>query len=139
MSVVYRLLAYLTVGLHVLIGIIALGGAPLSLFNPWLAVVHVPLALWVIAAHWMGWTCPLTPVENYFWRAAGGSGYEGTFLNRYVFPAVDTTHGNRRRARSISVAVLIINVVFYAAVAISYANAPRVWQPPATNPSSNSR
>jgi hypothetical protein len=138
-ATLYRTLAYLTIGLHALTGIVALGGAPLSLISPWFALIHVPLAIWVVAAHWNGWDCPLTLLEKYFWRAAGTSSYEGTFVARYLFPAMDTTHVGRRQSRSIGVAAAIINIVLYAAVIISYAKAPRVWQPPTTIPSSNSR
>jgi hypothetical protein len=138
-ATLYHVLAYLTIALHALFGLITLGGSLLSLVSPWFALVHVPLALWVVAAHWNGWDCPLTLLEKYFWRASGSSSYEGTFVARYLFPVMDTTHAGRRQSRSIGVAAAIINVVFYAAVVISYANGPRVWQPPTTMPSSISR
>jgi hypothetical protein len=117
---IYKCFAYLVVGFHAIVAVVALAGALLALFNPWLALLHVPLALWVVVAHWMGWTCPLTPLENYLWRAAGSEGYAGTFLSRYVLPAIDTEHESRRQGRSIGLATGLINLALYAAVIVHY-------------------
>lgn len=81
---VYRRLADLVVVLHALIGLFFLFGAFLCWQYAWVALIHVPLAVWVSAAFIMGWTCPLTPLENYLRNAAGDQGYDGSFVDHYL-------------------------------------------------------
>lgn len=82
--VLYRRLADSVVILHCLIGVFFLLGAFLARHHPWIALIHVPLAVWVSAAYMMGWTCPLTPLENRLREAAGSRGYEGSFVDHYL-------------------------------------------------------
>ena len=79
----YRRLADIVVLVHCLVGAFFLGGAFLAWLFPWIALIHIPLAVWVSAAFIMGWTCPLTPLENRLRKAAGNSGYEGSFVDHY--------------------------------------------------------
>jgi uncharacterized protein DUF2784 len=58
-----RRLADLVVVIHALTAVFFFFGGLLALGLPWLALMHLPLAAWVIAAFIMGWTCPLTPLE----------------------------------------------------------------------------
>jgi hypothetical protein len=80
----YRRLADVVVVIHVLIAIFFfLGGIP-AMDQPWIALLHLPLSIWVSAAYLMGWTCPLTPLENSLRRAAGERGYHGSFIDHYL-------------------------------------------------------
>ena len=50
---------------------------------PWM---HLPVLAWAVAIEWIGWTCPLTPLENALRRAAGDAGYAGGFVEHYLLP-----------------------------------------------------
>jgi hypothetical protein len=53
-----------------------------------LAWVHIPAAAWGALIEFMGWICPLTPLEVSLRRAAGGAGYEGGFIAHYITPII---------------------------------------------------
>src|SRR3972149_8673446 len=56
-----------------------------------IAWAHVPAALWGAIIEFMGWVCPLTPLENHFRRLAGEGGDQGGFIEHYVIPALTPT------------------------------------------------
>jgi hypothetical protein len=82
--VLYRRLADFVVVIHWLAGGFFLFGAFFAREHPWIALVHIPLAIWISAAFIMGWTCPLTPLENRLRKAAGERGYQGNFVDHYL-------------------------------------------------------
>jgi hypothetical protein len=82
--VLHRWLADLVVVIHCLVGVFFLLGAFLAWRFPWVALFHIPLAIWVTAAFLLGWTCPLTPLENRLRRLAGEQGYDGSFVDHYL-------------------------------------------------------
>lgn len=81
---VCRRLADLVVVLHVLIVLFLFYGPFMSMKDAWVALFHIPLAVWVTVALIMNLTCPLTPLENYLRKAAGVQGYEGSFVDHYL-------------------------------------------------------
>lgn len=75
------------------------------------AWVHVPAALWGALIEFMGWVCPLTPLENRFRAVAGDAGYQGGFIERYLIPVMypeDWTLGLRIVLGSLVVAVNLV-------------------------------
>ena len=52
----------------------------------WRAVlwVQIPAAVYALAIVVVGFTCPLTPLEQHFRSLAGEAGYEGGFVDRYI-------------------------------------------------------
>jgi hypothetical protein len=109
----YRVLADTLVAIHVaFVAFVVLGGF-LALRWRRLAWFHVPAALWGAIIEFMGWLCPLTPLENHFRRLAGDGGYQGGFIEHYVIPAlypVDYTLGLRI---TLAVIVVALNGVAY--------------------------
>lgn len=81
---IYRLLADLTVLLHAGFVLFVIGGGLLVLWRRRVAWLHLPAALYGAAIELFGWTCPLTPLEVRFRRAAGRAGYAGGFIDHYV-------------------------------------------------------
>src|ERR671910_542296 len=79
-----RLLADLVMLVHALVAVFFLLGGALAHFDHWVGLFHFPLAAWVCSAYIMGWTCPLTPLENHYRKAAGEQGYEGSFIEHYL-------------------------------------------------------
>jgi hypothetical protein len=85
---VFRLAADAVVLLHLaFIAFILLGGF-LALRWPWVALIHLPLAIWGVLVQWMSWICPLTPLENSLRSLAGAPRYEGGFVEHYILPAL---------------------------------------------------
>lgn len=62
---------------------VVLGGLTV-LWRGWMAVLHVPCALYGVAIELFGWICPLTPLEQDLRRQAGAGGYEGGFVDHYI-------------------------------------------------------
>lgn len=45
---------------------------------------HAPAVAWGIASITIGFTCPLTPLEEELRRRAGEQGYRGGFVDHYI-------------------------------------------------------
>ena len=81
---IYRRLADLVVAVHALIVVFFLCGGLLSWRHPWIALFHIPLAVWVTTVFLVDIPCPLTPLENRLRKAAGQQGYETSFVDHYL-------------------------------------------------------
>jgi len=61
----------------------------------------------------LGWICPLTPLENRWRTLAGEEGYAGGFVEHYIIPIV-YPHGLTRDVQIIlGTAVLFLNITAY--------------------------
>jgi len=81
-----------------------------------LAWLHIPAALWGAAIEIGGWLCPLTYLENYLRRLGGGTGYGGTFIERYLVPILYPPGLSRHTQLLSGAAVLLLNVAIYASL-----------------------
>jgi hypothetical protein len=82
--VVYRIAADAVVMVHAgFILFVAIGGV-FAWRWPRLLWLHVPAVAWGIGIVAIGVRCPLTPLERRLRRLAGGQGYEGGFVDRYI-------------------------------------------------------
>ena len=108
-----RLLADVLVGLHFGFVVFVVAGGFLAWRWPRTAWVHVPVALWGALIEFMGWICPLTPLENDLRRAAGEAGYAGGFIEHYVIPVVYPAGLTREIQLALGVAVVVMNAVAY--------------------------
>jgi len=111
--VLYRLLADALVVLHLaFVAFVVLGGFCALRWRR-LAWIHVPAALWGAIIEFMGWICPLTPLEIHFRHLAGEGGFQGGFIEHYLIPAlypVDYTLGLRITLGAI---VVVLNGIAY--------------------------
>lgn len=127
----YRRLADIVVVIHWLISGFFLLGAFFAREHAWLALFHLPLAIWVTVAFLMGWTCPLTPLENRLRKAAGERGYEGSFVDHYLgMPPPDTAESIRnRRKREVLLGVFfcLLAILPHGANLDEYRDA--IWPP----------
>jgi hypothetical protein len=80
---------------------------------PWL---HLPAATWGALAALRGWICPLTPLEIRLRHAAGQEGYEGGFVEHYIFPLVYPEALTREIQVGLGLSVLAVNAAIYALV-----------------------
>lgn len=82
----FHFLANLVVLLHLAFIVFVVLGGLLVFWRPWLAWLHLPVAAYGVLIEWVGWVCPLTPLENRLREMAGERGYTGVFVETYVVP-----------------------------------------------------
>jgi hypothetical protein len=106
-------LADLLLLLHGAFVLFVLAGGLLVARWPWMAWVHLPATLWGAVIEFVGFTCPLTPLEQAWRRAAGGSGYEGGFLEHYITAALYPSGLTRPIQIALGIIVLGVNGLVY--------------------------
>jgi Protein of Unknown function (DUF2784) len=84
----YRIAADLVVAAHLLFICFVIGGAFLAWRWPWVIWVYLPAAVYGALIEFIGFTCPLTPVENYLRHRAGEAGYRGGFIAHYLLRVI---------------------------------------------------
>ena len=112
----FKALADAVLFFHFTFILVAVIGAIAVLKWPRFAWVHVPVVIWAALVNLMGWTCPLTPLENSLRHAAGEAGYSGDFVEHYlsliVYPPI-MTHSVALFAGA---AVALWNATIYAVI-----------------------
>lgn len=116
----YHLLANLVLILHGLFILFVVLGGLLVLWKRWMAWVHIPVALYGIAIEWIGWICPLTPLENDLRLLAGEEGYSGGFVQHYLLPLIYPANYTPTLQLILGSLVLLANVVIYSLVVLGY-------------------
>jgi hypothetical protein len=111
--VLFRLVADLVVVVHAAFVVFAVFGSLAVVYRPRLAWLHVPAVAWAALVELAGWTCPLTPLENHLRTLAGGAGYEGGFVERYLVPAIYPESLTREVQLLLGATVVAINVGAY--------------------------
>lgn len=112
----WRLLADLVLLLHLAFVLFVVLGGLFVLRWPRLAWLHVPVALYGATIEFLGFICPLTPLENRYRRLGGESGYEGGFVGHYVTSLIYPDGLTRGIQVTLGIAVLVLNAVVYAVV-----------------------
>jgi hypothetical protein len=95
---------------------VVLGGL-LLLRWPRVAWVHLPAVVWAALVELNGWICPLTPLEVSLRQASGEAGYAGDFLEHYLVALLYPEGLTGGTQLGFGIAVVAINVAFYALVA----------------------
>jgi hypothetical protein len=114
----YKIAADLVVLLHLgFIGFAVAGGLLVLKWRP-VAAIHIPAAVWGALVELQGWYCPLTPLEQYLRQAAGQYAYSGDFVERYLLPVLYPADMDRQMQMLLGAAVVVMNLVLYAWVAI---------------------
>ncbi len=112
----YRGLADLVAIVHLAFILFALFGGLLVLRWRRIAWAHLPAVAWGAAIEWMGWICPLTPLENALRRAGGREAYSGDFVGRYLLPVIYPEGLTREGQRLLGIGLVAINVMIYVVV-----------------------
>lgn len=110
----YQLLAAAVLVLHFAFIAFVLGGGLLVLRWPRLAWLHGPAVVWGVAIEFMGWVCPLTPLENRFRTLAGDVPYSGDFIERYLLSIIYPVGLTPRAQMVLASVVLVLNGMIYA-------------------------
>lgn len=126
---IYRILADLVVGLHVLfVGFVVLGGL-LALRWPRMAFLHLPAAVWGALIEFQGWICPLTPLEKSLRASAGQAGYQGGFIEHYLLPVLYPAGLTRGVQLTLGAVVIVVNLAVYAFVLRRFRSHPSPRSP----------
>ena len=110
---IYRWMADAVLVLHLaFVAFVALGGLLVLRWRR-LAWLHVPVALWGMAILYVGFTCPLTPLESRLQQLGGRAGYQSGFIEHYVTAAVYPSGLTRGAQLVLGSAVFTINAFVY--------------------------
>jgi len=111
-----RVAADLLVAVHFSFIVFVVLGGLLVLKWRWVAILHIPSALWGVLIELKGWICPLTPLERQFRETAEGEGYTGGFIDHYIIPLVYPEGLTQEMQISLGVMVLAVNLFVYGLV-----------------------
>jgi hypothetical protein len=78
--------------------------------------IHVPVFIWGVFIEWVGWVCPLTPLEQRLRAAAGAAAYEGGFIDHYIMPLVYPPGLTREMQWVLGGVVLALNATVYGII-----------------------
>ncbi len=109
----YRILADLVVLVHLAFILFAVFGGILVLSWKRYAWVHLPAVLWAALIEFMGWVCPLTPLESWLREKGGGSGYRAGFVEHHILPILYPDSLTRPSQVALGAFVLGINLGIY--------------------------
>jgi len=109
----WKWLADLVMTLHFAFIVFVVIGGVLAFFWRRTAWVHIPVALWGAVVNLAGWTCPLTPLEQWLRRRAGQEGYDGGFVEHYLAPIIYPDAMSRDIALAVGVGALAWNATVY--------------------------
>jgi hypothetical protein len=84
----YRIAADIVLVVHLLFIGFVVGGAFLAWRWPWVIWVHLPAMVYGALVEFVGFTCPLTPLQNYLRRHGGEPGYNGGFISHYLIQVI---------------------------------------------------
>lgn len=106
-------LADVVLVVHLAFVLFVLLGGLLALRWPRLAWVHLPVALYGVIIEYVGFVCPLTPLEVWLRQRGGEAGYEGGFIEHYITAALYPTGLTRGLQVALGTGVLVLNAVVY--------------------------
>ena len=110
----FRGAADLVLVVHLAFVLFVVLGGLLALRWRRVAWIHVPIALYGAVIEFIGFICPLTPLEVWLRRRGGEVGYEGGFIEHYVTAALYPTGLTREVQLALGAAVLVLNGIVYA-------------------------
>ncbi|HKC85920.1 MAG TPA: DUF2784 domain-containing protein, partial [Blastocatellia bacterium] len=61
----------------------------------------------------VGWDCPLTPLENWLRRQGGEAGYQTGFIERYLLPLIYPAPFSRSLHVVLGLLVMGVNLAIY--------------------------
>jgi hypothetical protein len=109
----FRTLADLVVLTHLaFVAFVVIGGVTVLRW-PRLAWVHLPAVAWAVMIEYVGWVCPLTPLENALRQVGGEAAYAGGFVEHYVVPLLYPADLTREVQVALGTAVLLLNALVY--------------------------
>lgn len=112
----YGLLADAVALVHLAFVVFVVAGGFLALRWPRAAWVHLPAAAWGAVVEFMGWVCPLTPLEFRLRALAGETGQQGDFVSRHLLPVLYPEGLTPALMKALGLLVVTVNALVYALV-----------------------
>ena len=109
----FRIAADVVVAVHLLFIGFVVGGVFAAWRWPRIVWAHLPAVAYGALVEFVGFTCPLTPLENYLRRRAGEAGYRGGFIAHYLVTAIYPPGLTRGMQTGVGVLVLLIAITGY--------------------------
>ena len=113
----YRIGADFVLIVHFAFVLFVIFGGLLAIRWPRVAWVHVPVAIYGAMIEFIGFICPLTPLENAWRRHGGEAGYAGGFIEHYITATIYPAGLTRRVQLVLGLAVIALNAIVYTIVA----------------------
>ncbi len=110
---IYRILADIVMLLHLGFILWVVLGWLFVRWRRWLMWLHLPAAAWGVLIEFLGWPCPLTPLEQYLRGLGGQEGFENGFIEHYIGSIIYPGGLDRSVQILLGVAVLVVNLVGY--------------------------
>lgn len=110
----YRVAADVVLVVHFAFVLFVVFGGLLALRWPRVAWIHLPVALYGVAVEFIGFVCPLTPLEVEMRQRGGEAGYTGGFIAHYITAAMYPAGLTRQAQFVLGTALVLLNVVVYA-------------------------
>jgi len=118
----YKVGADIVLIVHFAFVLFVIFGGLLVLRWPSLVWAHVPIAIYGATIEFIGFVCPLTPLENALRRGGGEAGYSGGFIEHYITATIYPSGLTREIQVVLGVGVVVLNGVVYT-IAIARARA----------------
>jgi hypothetical protein len=109
----YGVAADLVVVVHLLFICFVIGGVFLAWRWPRVIWAHIPAVMYGALVEFVGFTCPLTLLENDLRRRGGGAGYSGGFIAHYLARVIYPPGLTRGMQVGLGVVVLLVAVAGY--------------------------
>ena len=78
--------------------------------------IHLPAAFWAILIEVTGWTCPLTPLENWLRLKGGTTGYQTGFIEYYILSLLYPDKLTRSFQIVLGFSLLVVNLGIYTCI-----------------------
>ena len=78
-----------------------------------LLTIHLTCAAWAATVVIMGWTCPLTPLEQQLRLAAGQQGFSTSFIEHYLLAIIYPDGLTRGVQMALGAGVVFFNALVY--------------------------
>lgn len=109
----YGALADVVLVIHFAFVAFVLVGGLAALRWPRVAWVHIPVAIYGALVEFIGFICPLTPLEVSLRQRGGEAGYQGGFIEHYITAALYPSGLTREIQIVLGVSVLVLNGIVY--------------------------
>jgi hypothetical protein len=109
----YRAAADAVLLVHFAFVLFVVFGGLLALRWPRVAWIHIPLAIYGAVIEFIGFVCPLTPLEVSLRQRGGEAGYSGGFIEHYITATIYPAGLTRQVQIVLGMAVLAVNIIVY--------------------------
>jgi hypothetical protein len=109
----YRFMADLVVLFHFAFILFGTFGGLLIRVKKRFLWIHLPVVVWITMIEFVGWICPLTPLENHLRQVGGAAGYQGGFVEHYILPIIYPAGLTRNIQIGLGLSALAINILIY--------------------------